>query len=378
MNKLYRTFKALLSVAIVAAMTACVEEKTPVRNGELWYDDAGEIINAHGGGILTYGDTYYWFGEAKNDSNSLALHGVSCYSSRDLRTWHNEGIALPVSDDEQSDIASGCILERPKVIYNALTGKFVMFFHLELRGQGYNAARTGIAVSDTPIGPYTFIRSLRPNANLLPENLNLILDSGEWLRTASDLQPWSEQWVAAVKDGMFTYRDLSSGQMSRDMTLYVDADGRAYHIYSSEENLTLQIACLTDDYTDYTGRYVRVAPAGHNEAPALFHHNGKYYMITSGCTGWAPNAARLLVADSIMGEWTLLGNPCRGADAELTYHSQSTYILPVAGKKGNERFIFMADRWKPEQHTHSTYVWLPVRFDENGIPYLRWQDNREE
>ena len=349
-----------------------------MRNGELWYDDAGEIINAHGGGILTYGDTYYWFGEAKNDSNSLALHGVSCYSSRDLRTWHNEGIALPVSDDEQSDIASGCILERPKVIYNALTGKFVMFFHLELRGQGYNAARTGIAVSDTPTGPYTFIRSLRPNANLLPENLNLILDSGEWLRTASDLQPWSEQWVAAVKDGMFTYRDLRSGQMSRDMTLYVDADGRAYHIYSSEENLTLQIACLTDDYTDYTGRYVRVAPAGHNEAPALFHHNGKYYMITSGCTGWAPNAARLLVADSIMGEWTLLGNPCRGADAELTYHSQSTYILPVAGKKGNERFIFMADRWKPEQHTHSTYVWLPVRFDENGIPYLRWQDNREE
>ena len=79
---------------------------------------------------------------------------------------------------------------------------------------------------------------------------------------------------------MFTYRDLSSGQMSRDMTLYVDADGRAYHIYSSEENLTLQIACLTDDYTDYTGRYVRVAPAGHNEAPALFRHKGKYYMIT--------------------------------------------------------------------------------------------------
>ena len=58
MNKLTVKIKALLSVAIVATLTACAEDKTLVRNGELWYDDAGEIINAHGGGILTYDDTY--------------------------------------------------------------------------------------------------------------------------------------------------------------------------------------------------------------------------------------------------------------------------------------------------------------------------------
>ena len=41
--------------------------------------------------------------------------------------------------------------------------------------------------------------------------------------------------------------------MSRDMTLFVDDDGKAYHIYSSEDNLTLQIAELSDDYLSHTG-----------------------------------------------------------------------------------------------------------------------------
>ena len=61
---------------------------------------------------------------------------------------------------------------------------------------------------------------------------------------------WTPEWREAVNKGLFVKRDLEGGQMSRDMTLYVDDDGIAYHIYSSEENLTLQIAQLTDDYQD--------------------------------------------------------------------------------------------------------------------------------
>ena len=46
---------------------------------------------------------------------------------------------------------------------------------------------------------------------------------------------------------------------------------------------------------------VRVFPGGFNEAPAVFKHAGKYYLITSGCTGWAPNTARLAVAEVDLG-----------------------------------------------------------------------------
>ena len=81
---------------------------------------------------------------------------------------------------------------------------------------------------------------------------------------------WTPEWYDAVEKGMFVKRDLEGGQMSRDMTLFVDDDGKAYHIYSSEDNLTLQIAELSDDYLSHTGKYIRIFPGGHNEAPAIF------------------------------------------------------------------------------------------------------------
>ena len=113
-----------------------VENGGTIRPGELWLDNDGRHINAHGGGVLEYDGTYYWFGEHKADSTSNAMVGVTCYGSKDLVHWDNLGVALKVSDVKGSDIERGCILERPKVIYNKATGKFVMWFHLELKGKG--------------------------------------------------------------------------------------------------------------------------------------------------------------------------------------------------------------------------------------------------
>lgn len=125
------------------------------RPGLLWMDNKGVPIDAHGGGVLFYQGRYYWFGEHKvgGDAGNYAQVGVHCYSSSDLYNWEDAGIALEVSSDPKSEIAKGCIIERPKVIYNAGTGKFVMWFHLELKNQGYTAARTAVAVADAPAGP---------------------------------------------------------------------------------------------------------------------------------------------------------------------------------------------------------------------------------
>lgn len=340
--------------------------------GEIWPDNNGKHINAHGGGILYHEGIYYWFGEHKSDTTSSALKGVTCYSSKDLYNWKDEGIALKVvSGSPTHDIASGCVLERPKVIYNAKTKKFVMWFHLELKDKGYAAARSAVAVSDNVTGPYRFIRSGRVNAGVWP--LNMSEEQSLIDETTGHHEKWfTPRWRTAVDNGMFVRRDFEGGQMARDMTLFVDEDGKAYHIYSSEENLTLHIAELTDDYTDHTGKYVRVAPAGHNEAPAVFKKDGIYWMITSGCTGWDPNAARMFSAENILGPWNPHENPCEGDDADLTFHSQSTYILPVKGKK--DAFIFMADRWQPKHPSDARYIWLPVQFDK-GVPFLKWMDS---
>ena len=336
------------------------KQKQLIRSGELWFDDGGRHINAHGGGIMKYGDTYYWFGEHKDDRTSDALVGVMCYASKDLVNWRNCGVALSVTDPApnqgndrrmrrgattNSDIEQGCILERPKVIYNPVTKKFCMWFHLELKGQGYSAARYGVAVADRPEGPYKFLYSSRANAGTWPvEGSPMNFD--EYLK-----------------------RDYSTGQMARDMTLFVDDDGKAYHIFSSEENYTLHIAELTADYLHHTGRYTRMAPGGQNEAPAIFKHNGTYWMITSGCTGWAPNEARMFSAPSIWGPWTQHPNPCRGPKADKTFEGQSTYVLTL----DDGRHIFMADIWRPRHPIDARYIWLPIEF-ENGKPVVRWQN----
>lgn len=93
-------------------------------------------------------------------------------------------------------------------------------------------------------------------------------------------------------------RDFITGQMARNMTLFMDDDGTAYHLYASEENRTLHISQLTDDYLKPAGKFIRVFKDRYMEAPSLFKYKGKYYFIGSGCTGWAPNAARSAVAVS--------------------------------------------------------------------------------
>ncbi len=389
LQKLFR-FTWLTVFFIIPAISACThkssksEKQQPVAYnsfspGIIWNDNNGEHINAHGGGILLYNGIYYWFGEHKSEHTSSALVGVRCYSSKDLYNWKNEGVALSVEkNDTLSPITIGCTIERPKVIYNIQNRQFVMYFHLELKDQGYSAAKVGVAVSDSPVGPYKFVKALRPNAGIWPENME---DEHKKLEvTTEDFKDWwTPQWRKAVEEGLFVRRDFEGGQMSRDMTLFVDEDGKAYHIYSSEENLTIQIAELSDDYLSYTGKYIRIFPGGHNEAPAMVKKDGMYYLITSGCTGWAPNEARSAVAPSIWGSWKSLGNPCEGEGAELTFQSQSTYILPLTDK--SDTCIFMADRWKPGNLNDSRYVWLPLTF-ENGRPIIKgsenWQINKSK
>jgi len=289
--------------------------------GQPWYDDQGEIINAHGNGILFANNKYYWYGEKRGRSQQA---GVNVYSSKDLYNWKFEGLALAADADTASEIALGCLMERPKVIYNSKTKKYVMWFHLELRKQGYKAARAAVAISDQPTGPFKYVASFRPNGN-----------------------------------------------MSRDMNLFVDDDGAAYHIYSSRENYDLRIAKLADDFLSSTTNDTMLF-SKHREAPALFKYKHQYYLITSAATGWAPNKATLHVAPSLFGPWKLSPeNPMIGPNADSTFGGQSTYVLPVKGKKN--AFIFMADKWNPKDLKDSRYLWLPIQF-KNELPFVEWKD----
>lgn len=294
--------------------------------GQLWFDTDGAPINAHGGGVLFEDGVYYWFGEHKIEGKigNSAQVGVGCYSSRDLYTWKNEGIALAVTDEPGHPIEKGSVIERPKVVRSPVTGQYAMWFHLELKGQGYKAAQVALAVADRVTGPYRFVAAYRPH-----------------------------------------------GFMSRDMTIFVDDDGTAWELFASDENATLRIARLTPDRLAHADEHHSAFPKRYMEAPAVCRHLGRYWFIGSDCTGWAPNPARSAVADDLRGPWTELGNPCVGPGAETTFESQSTFILPVADRPG--AFIFMGDRWRPDNAIDGRYVWLPLVFRDGRLE-LHWHD----
>ena len=368
-----RTMMAVVMMLWLGINAVCAQALTAITPGEVWPDDKDEHINAHGGGVIYHEGTYYWYGENRPARGFTTEVGVGVYSSKDLMNWKNEGVALPVSETKGDVIECGCIMERPKVVYNPTTKKFVMLFHLELKGRGYEAARVGFAVSDTPTGPFKFIRSLRPNAGKWPMDFTKRdIKRAMALDEAKYKEWWTPEWRRAVDEGLLLKRDLPGGQMSRDMTVFVDDDGTAYHIHSAEENLTLNIAELTPDYLDYTGRYIRLAPGGHNEAPTIFKRDGVYWMITSGCTGWDPNEARMFRAESMWGPWEQLPSPFRGEDANKSFHTQGTYIFRV---EGTDQYIFMADRWIPRSLKNSRHIWLPIEYDTDGTPLLYWKDS---
>eukprot|EP00262_Sarcandra_glabra_P002259 TRINITY_DN1251_c1_g1_i1.p1 TRINITY_DN1251_c1_g1~~TRINITY_DN1251_c1_g1_i1.p1 ORF type:complete len:468 (-),score=62.81 TRINITY_DN1251_c1_g1_i1:228-1631(-) len=289
-----------------------------------WLDTDGNPIQAHGGGLLYVEslETYYWYGENKdgetynahiNGPARVDIIGVSCYSSKDLWTWKNEGIVLPGEEsDLPHDLHKSNVLERPKVIYNDKTGLYVMWMHID--NVNYTKASVGVAISESPTGRFKYLYSKRPH-----------------------------------------------GFDSRDMTVFKDEDGRAYLIYSSEDNSELHVGPLTDNYLDVTRVMRRVLVGEHREAPAVFKHQGTYYIITSGCTGWAPNEALAHAAESMMGPWETMGNPCIGGNKifrSTTFFSQGTFVVPMPAMPGS--FVFMADRWSPAELKDSRYVWLPL------------------
>lgn len=292
---------------------------------------------------MTRGSIYYWYGEDRSPGTRGA---VACYSSSNLYDWKREGVVLDRDALPKSGNASS-FLERPKVIFNARTRQYVMWMHLEQRG--YNFARAGIATSSSPTEPFTFVKAIRPITN----------DFG------------------FKEDDRNRQKEF--GGTFRDMNLFVDDDGTAFAFYASEDNRTMYVVRLRDDYLEpeepaVEGKnWARILVHRLREAPAPFKHDGRYYLITSGCTGWNPNAADYAVADHILGPWTSKGNPCVGPEATNTFRSQSTCVLPVPGRPGC--FIFMADRWMPRRLSESPYIWLPFNVKPDGSFTLEWRDS---
>lgn len=302
------------------------ENKT-LKNGVCWYDTDGNVIHAHGGHIVMFGNTYYWYGENR-DGNKY----VSCYTSKDLMNWEFKNDILTTDSKTENIGLEGDTalfhngnkvnIERPKVVFNEKTKKYVMWAHYE-NGIDYSEAAIALATCDTPDGDFIYHGYFRP-----------------------------------------------FGHMSRDCNVFEQA-GKMYFISSSNHNRDLHIYLMTEDYLGVEKQVNKLFIGKSREAPAFFETAGKIYMLSSGCTGWKPNQGTFSYADSMEGEWQVIAP----FGDETTYRSQPTSVLKIKNND-KEQYIYIGDRWGGSEwdikdddqfiYEESNYYFSLITVDFNG------------
>lgn len=283
---------------------------TTIKNGDMWKDSDGKDVQAHGAGFLQVGDTWYMIGE---DRSQPWCPDVNMYSSKDLVNWKFErkiienGVTHP-------DLGEARMIERPKLLYCAKTGKYVVWCHWESRD--YSASEAGVFVCDSINGPYKYHWGGRP-----------------------------------------------LGVKSRDCNVFVDDDGTAYFISTIEENQHLGLFKLSDDYLSAV-EYTELFKYQSREAPAIVKVDGLYYMLSSACTGWEPNPCKLSYSKSLTEGWSEL----KQIGDDIAYDTQAASILTIRGKK-KTTYLYVGDRWMDPELPESKTIIFPISFADGDCRF---------
>lgn len=286
-----------------------------IYSGIPWWDQNGNIVNAHGGSIIKEKNVFYLFGEAHTDTSN-AFGGFNCYSSKDLYNWKFESVALPVQ--KTGKLGTNRVGERVKVMKNPKTGEYIMYMHADTLT--YKDQFVGYAVSKKIKGPYQF--------------------KGPLLFQGKPIKKW-------------------------DMGTFQDNDGSGYILVHGGE-----IYKLSDDYKSVTEKINENITSGF-ESPTMFKKNGLYYFIGSHLTSWEKNDNYYYTSNSLKGPWTSKG--LIAPEGTLTWSSQSTFVMPLKGKK-ETTYMFMGDRWSyPKQGSAATYVWQPIVISGTSITIPNYQ-----
>ena len=302
--------KSALVLFLCLASAAAPAAPQTISPGEVWHDTAGNVIQAHGAGMIQVGKTFYWFGEDK--TKGYSFQNVKCYASTDLAHWTFQSNALTLQAD--GDLGPNRVVERPKVIYIKARGTYVMYLHID--SSNYGLAKVGVAMSRAVTGPYTYLGSFRP-----------------------------------------------LGHQSRDMTLFQDTDGTNYLVFEDRQRGVSLMLLSPEGYG--VEKEVALIPK-HYEAPAVVKVAGTYYLLGSHLSGWNTNPNQYATAPTMAGPWSDFKDIA--PPATKTYDSQTAFILPVVGSNTTS-YLYLGDRWKPNNLTDSRYIWLPLTIG-NGVMSL--------
>jgi Glycosyl hydrolases family 43 len=277
----------------------------------------GAIIDAHDGNLQFFEGRYYLYGTSYGRSAGFGINNrFRAYSSADLQHWQLEGEILVAPPRG--------VFYRPYVVFNAHTNKYVLWFNWYPKL--WDGA-IGVAVSDTPTGPFAIVNSKVPLS----------------------------QFADRPGDG----------------SLFVDDDGTAYFIYTViGQGHAIRIERLSADFLESTGETSEILATG-SEAPAMFKRGAIYYALfdTNCCFCTQGSGARVFTATAPLGPYSFRGNINRDANGKPIIPAQQTYVARIPTQSGDE-YIWMGDQWgsRPDGiKGHDLQFWSgPLKFSSQG------------
>ena len=288
-----------------------------INNVEPRRDVAGEIIDAHDGCLQFFEGNYYLYGTAYGKADRFTNNSYRVYTSPDLQRWILKGELL-------KERPKG-FYYRPYVVFNPNTRKYVLWY---LWYPKLWNGQIGVAVSDTPVGPFTIV-----NPNVLRRR---------------------------------------EGSRSGDGSLFVDDDGTGYYIFTAiDDGYAIRVLPLTPDYLGLTGKASNILVKG-GEAPLMFRRKNLYYVLCGPLCDACPEGSEVHVftATAPLGPFTERPDiNYRSENGTLIVPAQETWVARIP-TFDDPAFIWMADRWEscPDGvKGHDFQFWsLPLKFDTNG------------
>jgi Glycosyl hydrolases family 43 len=294
-------------------------------------DIKGQIIDAHDGCLQFFNGRFYLYGTASGETDGFTNNSFHVYSSPDLQNWTLEGELLKDRPN--------AIYYRPYVVFNPNTHKYVLWYNWY--PDRYNwIGHEGVAIGDTPVGPFTTVNS--------------------------DVR------LAHPNNG--------------DGSLFVDDDGTGYFIYTSiADNYTVHVEKLTKDFLYATGQTSQPLTDG-VEAPVLFRRGDLYYGLCGPRCAFCPEGSEVQVftATSPLGPYTTdpqANINCRNQNTAQSTNgrivlagnypivsAQQTWVAKIPTAKGT-LYLWMGDRWQScldGFKGHDFQYWAPLKFSSDG------------
>jgi len=292
-----------------------------ITNDTFWKDTSGNPIYSQGGGVVKFGDTYYWYGvhylgaehyranPTKKYDNEVSFVSIPAYSSKDLVNWKFERNVATTSTTLPGGGRLGGWVGRLGVSYNERTGKYVL-------------------VTQGP-GGVVFLRGDSP----------------------------TDTFDGAAVQGQVTNSPTPG---TGDQTIFTDDDGKDYLIFSNASGRgNTFVSKLRESDSLYAEPAVRIAKfSSGREGNAMFKLDGKYYAASSDLHGWNSSVAHVIESTSgtiqgaYTGEYTMAGT-----EMDYSHVTQTGFFVTVNGTR-KHTVIFAGDRW-------SDFAW-------NGIGYNQW------